>query len=689
MITRQEYLKLIDSYKLNGNNLIQIVGLFRDNQINYIDIDEFQHIFYSASKECNNSLGIAYCAIIKAWISSNCGDFVKMHEFNDKAEELFKLENRNDSYVGLLTVCNNRVYASIENTEIQEIYNQCRLGIDYAKKANLSRFEIYFTEKLARTYLELNLYDKAISLLEPYLDKEIKIASIDYMELKYLFLVCLINKEEYDYVIERTKDLLSNFKDIEFKIKLKCLLSEIYLNYGKLKDANKEIEEAKDLLEKNEVDVSIKHYIAFAIARFSKEMGDTSIAIMNYLQVYKNFKYFYGFQRRVLSELATLYNKNKDYAQAYYYLDKTKANIDMYETFKDEIVVENYELSNEQLNKIYANFNNKTMQIIDLAQSIFSSFNFEKICNNVVNSLAKFIPSDSISIIMYDNKKNKNAFIVDTLNERINKTIDDYGMYKRCIDLNEVISIKDYVRDMRNYHARGNEEYDKNIRSGVYLPLKISDKIGGCIALEFCKEDQLRDYEINLLKIVSDYVGIAFTNSLMYTSALTESKHDYLTNLYNRAGFFESIKDETAEYHDDKVYALLIVDIDNLKLVNDLHGHSYGDSIIKTTAESLDRYIGKDGIICRYGGDEFIALIRKDTMAEIDVCCNTIRKTIRKLSLLNKKTGENIYWTISIGVKRVNNLKKIMDIIDGADRALYLAKGRGKDEIVIIDAIEK
>ncbi len=139
---------------------------------------------------------------------------------------------------------------------------------------------------------------------------------------------------------------------------------------------------------------------------------------------------------------------------------------------------------------------------------------------------------------------------------------------------------------------------------------------------------------------------------------------DCLTNLPNRKAFE---RDRNAVGYDD---ALIMIDIDDFKSVNDIHGHLYGDEILQRLAGVLRMAVGVDGKVFRIGGDEFIIIVPNN---QVNATCDYIRHSVKK------EDG----YTISQGV--VLNLQQgiTRDTVHLADTALYESKARGKDKITV------
>ena len=139
----------------------------------------------------------------------------------------------------------------------------------------------------------------------------------------------------------------------------------------------------------------------------------------------------------------------------------------------------------------------------------------------------------------------------------------------------------------------------------------------------------------------------------------------------NNRNYWELINNGSIFYpYNSKEFTLIIIDIDNLKEINDNFGHLAGDEAIKIVGESIKRNIRKEDLGVRYGGDEFIILLFNQDKRAAKTVIERIRKEINDLS---HKQGINIQ--ISAGAAYYNSTKRNMgDLIRMADRDLYREK---------------
>ncbi len=151
---------------------------------------------------------------------------------------------------------------------------------------------------------------------------------------------------------------------------------------------------------------------------------------------------------------------------------------------------------------------------------------------------------------------------------------------------------------------------------------------------------------------------------------------DQLTGIGNRRAFFDLADRELARFgRGGQAFSVLIVDIDHFKALNDRHGHGAGDEALIAIAALCTSLLRRSDLFCRWGGEEFIALLPDTGLGDAVTAAEKLRTAIAGLPLANSHR-----LTSSIGVATSKaGQHKLDDIIREADRQLYLAKAQGRD----------
>lgn len=155
-----------------------------------------------------------------------------------------------------------------------------------------------------------------------------------------------------------------------------------------------------------------------------------------------------------------------------------------------------------------------------------------------------------------------------------------------------------------------------------------------------------------------------------------ENTIDPLTNLTNRRALDAVLQSWTAQ---GKMYAVIMLDIDYFKSINDTYGHAVGDEVLKSLSFQMRNTVREQDMCCRYGGEEFIILLPDTGMEDAYHIAEKLR---RKVESTNSPSGNPV--TFSAGIagfpKQAAHSKKLIEL---ADRALYEAKSLGRNRVVI------
>jgi diguanylate cyclase (GGDEF)-like protein len=163
---------------------------------------------------------------------------------------------------------------------------------------------------------------------------------------------------------------------------------------------------------------------------------------------------------------------------------------------------------------------------------------------------------------------------------------------------------------------------------------------------------------------------------------------DYLTDLMNRRAFLVAA-DDAMEFSQryKRSMATLMIDIDHFKKINDIHGHAAGDAAIKRIAELIGQNIRGTDKAARFGGEEFVVLLREVDEATAKLLADRIRTAIE--SEVIRVGSHAIAATVSVGIALLCAADRdVQDMIERADQGLYLAKNTGRNRCFFMPEAE-
>ncbi|MBI2921066.1 MAG: diguanylate cyclase [Planctomycetes bacterium] len=242
--------------------------------------------------------------------------------------------------------------------------------------------------------------------------------------------------------------------------------------------------------------------------------------------------------------------------------------------------------------------------------------------------------------------------------------------------------------------ARGEETQIDFTTHDIALPLPGREGVIGVleVALDPKETDvmvsqaggQVRTEYQNLLVSLAQILALSIENNRLYKVVKEQSETDQLTGIYNRRIFDKRLGDEVKRARRyGRELALLMIDLDHFKSVNDTYGHPKGDETLRHVARFLRVQSRGVDILARYGGDEFCLLLPECTLDNAMQKAELLRKRFvtRKFSVVGRG-AKAVRLTLSIGVGALtDDMATEFDLLRIADNALYRAKGQGRNRV--------
>lgn len=261
------------------------------------------------------------------------------------------------------------------------------------------------------------------------------------------------------------------------------------------------------------------------------------------------------------------------------------------------------------------------------------------------------------------------------------------------VTTDKINSIKKTALQKVSQAVSGLAEHDKSeklISALAPIKKKETGKIMGIVGVDFST-----DYVNSIIEGIRNMILTAYFISILlagttvnallairYKSMIT----DYMTKLYNKYHFESCIKWCVSDaLKSGNPFSLMVIDIDDFKIINDRFGHLAGDDALKKIAGSIKGNTRDDDLCFRYGGDEFVVILPNTTKEQASSVGKRMQSKITSKDLLDEELAD-INISLSLGIAQWEPEMTAEDLMEWADRAMYTSKTTGKNRLTLSES---
>ncbi len=635
---------------------------------------------------CDGYRNLAYHYIM----TNSSSDAYPLLQKVDRFIEIYELEDIDKIHLYNAYLC---YYLEVaDDFESSVVYG--KKALELAEKANDNYLITRLKSNLGVINARLGHYESA---------KEFYEVAIEY---------CLANGDEYhlmyDYNnlaevymtlndISKAQELYKEANEISIKNDEICIiidssigLSQTYSLLGDYDSAIEYIVKAIEFSKKsNNLRDEIESTIELAKIYMKTDFDEKALEILNGIEFRLNEVPSNDISVSFYEMKANIESKLQNYEQAFKCM----------KTFHEYYVKSNLIESERALNGVMRNEYKMTVQRLEaiskVGRELTTLSNVSDVLSEVFEILAELMDIDCIGIgeingsyIEYNN------FMIEGYKVAPSKLrIDDHkSLAAWSIRHDEEINISDLEKEYKLYvdeyieveiqGENSGKVKDDKIQSVLYSPLKFKDEIIGVFTIQSYKSNVFMSKEVEIFRIITAYITIALINVSQSKSLMRRAFKDSLTNLDNRRGltdrYYKITRSNEIQINE---IALIMMDIDFFKRVNDNYGHDAGDEVLKAVAAIFLKYEENLTMPTRLGGEEFAFILLNKSKNDVLQFAEKIRFEIENL-IVNYK-GENINITISIGVTTDIYFEgiELKKLYNEADKALFYVKKNGRNGI--------
>ena len=355
-------------------------------------------------------------------------------------------------------------------------------------------------------------------------------------------------------------------------------------------------------------------------------------------------------------------------------------------------------LSNQIAMAIHnAQAHNQLGLLQDIGIRLVSLMKLEELLALIVQETQHTLHYDSCAIFLVESenlvlKAITKEFPQETIGLKINI---GKGITGLCAREKKIVNVADISKNCE-YIPSGMAA----IQSEIAAPIILEKELLGVLTIESKRLNAFDEDDERLLSILCSQIAVAIRNSRGYMEIEKMSITDSMTGLYNYRYFYERLTSEIARserYHHP--LAMIILDLDDFKSINDNFGHQKGDEVLKRVAQALQSGIRRPDettimknmeidIAARYGGDEFVLILPETNIVGARTTAERLQKILaEKLSIFMPQVTNNEQRQVitgSFGVSALKEGENLETLIKRCDQAMYEAKRLGKNRVCAI-----
>jgi diguanylate cyclase (GGDEF)-like protein len=250
------------------------------------------------------------------------------------------------------------------------------------------------------------------------------------------------------------------------------------------------------------------------------------------------------------------------------------------------------------------------------------------------------------------------------------------------------IYVRDVEKDPRYVALPGRKRAPGAL---LAVPLRSKGRALGVMNLSRPRTDSFSAQEIRLAEAIGSQAALSIAGARLYQQTLELSFTDSLTGVPNRRQLFLRLEQEfsrSVRFGDP--LTLMMLDLDRFKQINDQHGHTVGDGVLRGVATLLRRNVRKVDVVARYGGEEFCVVLPRVGKQEAMDVADKLRRSVAAGAMPGPEGGQPLHVTISVGVAALGvDAEDVTTLVEKADAALYEAKRLGRDRVAMAAPIQR
>ena len=317
----------------------------------------------------------------------------------------------------------------------------------------------------------------------------------------------------------------------------------------------------------------------------------------------------------------------------------------------------------------------------EIGRELTTSLSPRQVLEAVARECRRMFPGDLFAAGLFDPETLETAVhLVQDPSGRPRDGVPPAGLGRAVGSGFRPLLVRDLRREPLSEPLRG-LPVSPAVRAVIVSPVTVEGRCAGFLSVQSRRAGAYDPPALSLLRTAAGQAGMALESARNYQRAI----RDELTELYQREYFFERLREElqrSERYH--SAFAVLMLDLDGFKALNDRFGHVAGDQYLRAVGQAIAGNLRAADVPCRYGGEEFCLLLPETDLAGARAIAERIRESVAALAV--RHGAEVLRATISIGVSvhpvATGATVTPIGLVQQADEALYAAKRAGKNRVM-------
>lgn len=319
--------------------------------------------------------------------------------------------------------------------------------------------------------------------------------------------------------------------------------------------------------------------------------------------------------------------------------------------------------------------------LFNIGTTVSQTLNLEDLLVNVLDKVLEVTGVEVAGIFLFDEKTKELALrahrgMSPSFMSDIKVLSKGDGILKQVLETGKPLLVENISKDHRFIHRGARKEC---VQSFAALSIMAKERILGVMGIGSYAHREFPEWEVRMLGTIANQIGMAIENAQLYEHALELAFTDSLTGLYNRRYLMDQIEREFIRVQRSKAHlSLIMIDLDELKKINDRFGHHVGDGFLKEVARIVRVNTRASDVAARWGGDEFMLLTPGTDSVGASNIAERIRAQVERCTI--KLAGKELRITISAGIVSYPTHASVLpELLKEADEAMYNAKRGGKN----------